>query len=118
MVKLGVNQKVIASRMGVSGPWLSRWLNNQPGKRELTVRSVEGLQRYAEELATAALGLDDAGRLISVALRIGPEFEDDAVRLLTKWSRPTSGQAVSERPTVARTTRPPVAAKRGPRRSS
>jgi DNA invertase Pin-like site-specific DNA recombinase len=49
----GVHQKVIASRMGVSESWLSRWLNGLP-VRPLTVDAKQAFDHYAEHLAVIA----------------------------------------------------------------
>jgi transcriptional regulator with XRE-family HTH domain len=57
LVKLGVTQKAIAARMGLSEPWLSRWLRrSEPGR--LTVAAMDAFHRFCDELAVAARDID------------------------------------------------------------
>lgn len=54
LIDQGVSQKVLATKMGVSQTWLSRWVN-QKGDRPLvlTVAAMDGLSRYVAALTEA-----------------------------------------------------------------
>lgn len=57
LVRLGVNQKVIAAKMGVSATWFSKWKNNKPNTSPLKVTAMDRYAKFAQELARTALGV-------------------------------------------------------------
>lgn len=112
LVELGVEQKVIASKMGVSPTWLSKWLREQPKTSALTVTASEKLQAFAEELTRTALGLRRVSALMGAVLRVDPQYEAMALAALQRWARPAVA-AQDER-----TTTQSAGAKRGRPRPS
>jgi transcriptional regulator with XRE-family HTH domain len=55
LVNAGVSQKVLAAKMGMTPSTFSKWLNQKGGIGPASVVSLDGLNEYAKELATAAL---------------------------------------------------------------
>lgn len=57
LVKHGVSQKVLASRMGLTESWLSRWLNATDAAKTpmLTVEAMDRLREFERELGNLLL---------------------------------------------------------------
>jgi hypothetical protein len=54
LIDLGVSQKVLAQRMGVTESWFSRWLNQKKSSPQIiSVAALDGFATYLHELAAA-----------------------------------------------------------------
>ena len=53
LIKAGVSQKILAARMGMKESTFSRWLNKKEGINPASVRALDGLEAYVQELAAA-----------------------------------------------------------------
>jgi hypothetical protein len=52
LVSRGVNQKALASAMGMTQGTFSKWLRNKPGIKPPTVAALDGFERFARDLAS------------------------------------------------------------------
>jgi transcriptional regulator with XRE-family HTH domain len=62
LIDLGVSQKVLAKKMGLTETWFSRWVNQ---KQELVipVSALDGFAKYLHELSEAVRSAEDESRV-------------------------------------------------------
>jgi transcriptional regulator with XRE-family HTH domain len=52
-IELGIDQKVLARKMGVTESWFSRWFRRKNPKLVISVTAINGLTEYIRELTHA-----------------------------------------------------------------